>query len=416
MKINNDWNTIYADSCKVWADVCKTIECTVAVEKLLETRTSEGLDVKSAALILNAILCSPEKQKVMRSVIAASSALREKLYKNNVYLMAPIEVSDFCSSECSFCGWRSSNREIRRTRISDEAFLAQANYLMDLGIGHIEIVGGDDSFFVDKQLPVLISTLKKVAIQRGCDIDVSICTMPFSEEKYKILADFGLDAVITWQETYDLDEYKELITKGPKSCSQNYSGYEYRLESQLRAASAGLQIGVGAMLGLSENMAADIIATIMHARRLINTGLVKKPIIIGMPTLNSIPSKIGMSRFKQVAYFQHNIDDEYVAIAALYFLANADNSVWVFPNCRVPLSVQAKAVKAAGYFTSAAVRLSPGGYLIDMLNSQRYVEEAKRLLHEQGNTDFLKNEQFEHHYHTHQEYINEFKKYGLEVL
>ena len=401
-----------------------------SVRKLLISRTECGLKMDDVARLLWAVENDHCDKSISREIIETSGRLRSELFHNKIFIMAPIEIGNVCASNCKFCGWRSSNKEMLRKSISNEAILAQAAYLMDLGIRHIEIVGGDDIQFVKNKLPGLIISLKELADAKRVKLDVSICTMALTGEHYELLRNSGLDCMLSWQETYDEGLYKECIDCGPKAfgIDANYkiandNGYKFRLESQKRACRAGLQVGLGHMLGLSQEFEMEILSTISHAHSLIDGGVTDKPVIIGMPTLNSVISKLNHAPLSRISNFRVSCEREFVTIAAIYLLALPNKSVWIFPNCRVPLSVQADAVRAAGYFTSTQVRLGPGGYLIDMLENVEYSDRAKELLFAEYGETMIKDpsilhnaEQFAHHFHKHSEYVSRFRRMGLEVV
>jgi hypothetical protein len=182
------------------------------------------------------------------------------------------------------------------------------------------------------------------------------------------------------------------------------------------------------MLGLNPDIITEFLATVEHARYLLNNyGLTEKhPLIVGMPIWNSITTRRTDNRPSQVP----DMVALFPVFAALYLLALPTRSVWVFPNCRVPLQTQVQAVRSAGVFTSTEVKLGPGGYLPALISKREARGEdtvalRKRLaamLRDAGESvDELaraldEREQFVHHYHAHETYVREMARCGLEIV
>jgi hypothetical protein len=319
--------------------------------------------------------------------------------------------------------------------ISEELVLEQVTYLLDKGIYSIEYVGGDDFNFVRNFLPSLIPKTKTLFREKGIEGRIYVCTMALTTAQYSELKALGAESMIVWQETYDPKVYKKMIKKGPKASgildnwnvAKNGNGFEFRYLSQERALKAGMQVALGSMLKLNDNLNYEILATIQHARSLIDRYHInyRYPIVIGMPLWNSIPTSATDNLPKGKEY----IGPIFTYIAALYFLSLPAEKVWIFPNCRVSIKDQIEAVKAAGFFTSTEVKLGPGGYLPALLRKnaadEKYTTDIKKLIEKDLGIKFssLKEleskldlgEQFLHHYDTHEAYVQALKEVGLEI-
>jgi hypothetical protein len=401
---------------------------------ILDKSKTEELSLEEINLLINCIY-SENFNYYREFLLDISTQQRFKAFGNKVIAMAPVEISNHCSSDCYFCGWRASNWAMPRMSISEDLVLEQVNYLLDKGIYSIEYVGGDDFNFVRKLLPSLIPETKKLFKEKGVEGRIYICTMALTVAQYSELKALGADSMIVWQETYDPLIYRKMITKGPKAhgiqddwrIQQNGNGYEFRYLSQERALKAGMQVALGSMLKLNDNLNYEILATIQHARSLIKGYPINHnyPIVIGMPLWNSIPTSVTDNLPKEKEY----IAPIFTYIAAIYFLSLPAEKVWIFPNCRVSLKDQIEAVKAAGVFTSTEVKLGPGGYLPALL--RKNAEDEKYISYIKGKIE--KNlgikyntlqelerkldlgEQFLHHYDTHEAYVKALEERGLEV-
>jgi 2-iminoacetate synthase ThiH len=411
-------------------------EASVAASKAILQGVSNGqpLQMEDLAVLLNTLL-SPDAGLIIPEITATSARFRADLFQNWVVPMAPIEVSNTCASDCLFCGWRVSNRAMKRLKMPADLAMMQVEYLVDMGIHYIEFVSGDDISVVRDLLPDLIRETRALFDRHGIKGKISFCTLALTEAQYADLKAAGADNMIVWQETYDPDIFQSHIKGGPKAfgisdgwkVDRSGDGCLFRIQSQERALRAGLEVALGSMLGLNPDVTTEFLATVDHARYLMENYDIspEHPIIIGMPIWNAITTRETDLRPAE----RMDMNQVFPALAALYLLALPDRATWVFPNCRVPLPIQIQAAKVAGAFSSTEVKLGPGGYLPDVILRKRsrgedtggLEERIYGMLKESGNDiDHLRRllderEQFMHHYHAHESYCAAMESEGLRL-
>ena len=358
-------------------------------------------------------------------VLGEARRVRGDLYGNDVAMMVPIEISSYCASNCTFCGWRSDNKDMVRLKISEKALNEQLQYLAGYNFSHFELVAGDDLVFIKNELTDVVRSVKAQLKERNPEARVSICLTPLHEIHYQTLKAEGLDTVLTWQETYNPELYKKLITSGPKAHGMTHDfkvaredGCTVRMKSHELAVRANLQVGLGVMVGLEEDHPdADILAAILHGAKLIeHYPDTMQPIIIGMPTWNPITT----ARTDNAKFHRTRINPErdFELVAAIYFLGLPNRYAWVFPNCRVSKATQINAIKTAGCFTSGMVRVGPGAYL-DYSNKEdasKCFSKCSEPLDTLTKERILNGEQFTHHFDTQENYVMRFKEAGLNVV
>jgi len=395
----------------------------------------EQLNLAEVNQLVNSIY-SPRFPEIKQRVLQVSTKLRRSTFGNAVIPMAPVEASNVCASDCGFCGWRSSNIQMQRQKISEELIMEQVRYLVDKGIHYIECVGGDDFRFVRTVLPSLVRKTRALARSLGVRIKICFCTMALTENQYRELKELGADAMIVWQETYDRHCYDRQIASGPKAWGigedwkvlTGGDGYAFRLGAHERALRAGLEVALGTILGLNDNLNFEILATVRHARHLVKNHPVtaRSPLVIGMPTWNEITTPATDNR----PTGRERINPYFSYIAALYLLALPAGKAWVFPNCRVGIDEQVEAVKTAGVFTSTEVKLGPVGYLPALLARRRErgedTAELEQLIEAEFgcspadlpafDRDLSVKEQFVHHYHSHDTYRQRMEQAGANLF
>jgi 2-iminoacetate synthase ThiH len=395
------------------------------------------MDLEMLACLLKAMLTGGN-EAIARLVCERGAQMRQHLFGNAVVPMAPIEVSNTCASDCVFCGWRLSNRAMKRLKMPAELAMRQVEYLVDQGIHYIEFVSGDDIAAVRDLFPELIAQTRSLFKKRGVQGKVSFCTLALTEKQYADLKAAGADNMIVWQEAYDPKIFAKHVVGGPKAfgisddwkVTKGGDGCGFRIESQERAMRAGLEVALGSMLGLNPDVVTEFLATVVHARYLAETygATPEHPIIIGMPVWNAITTKETDLRPADTVSMQQL----FPALAALYLLALPSAGTWVFPNCRVPMKQQIEAARVAGAFSSTEVKLGPGGYLPVVIremrergeNTSALVQQLRGLLREAGEEVSLdqlqrmldEREQFVHHYHAHAAYRDTMAAAGLELV
>ncbi|KAF2955239.1 2-iminoacetate synthase ThiH [Marinitoga sp. 38H-ov] len=181
----------------------------------------------------------------------------KKYFGNNIFLYAPLYISNYCINGCKYCGFKALNK-IDRRKLNYDEIEKELIYLKNTGIDHILILTGEDPINSDfEYLNYTIIMAKKYFKE------ISIETYSLSQKEYEILINSGLIGVTLYQETYDKENYKKYHLFGPKS------DYYKRLETIEYAIKAGVrEINIGALLGLS-NPDYEIIMLAHHMNYLL---------------------------------------------------------------------------------------------------------------------------------------------------
>jgi len=180
---------------------------------------------------------------------------KEQYFGRTIALYAPLYLSNFCSSHCTYCGFHSKNR-IKRFKLTPAQMRQEMQFIADQRIENVLLLTGE-SYNVTP-----LSYLKEaVKIAQEFFPSISLEVHPMEAEEYHELFETGADGITVYQETYDRDRYKEVHLSGIKS------NYDFRLDAPKRAAEGGIrQISLGILLGLSKNLNEDIYALFQHVR------------------------------------------------------------------------------------------------------------------------------------------------------
>lgn len=203
-------------------------------------------------------LLSPKAQDHLEKMAVRAAKLTRQHFGNVITLYLPIYVSNFCTSNCIYCGFSKKNHIVRR-HMSFEEIEKEAKEIAKNKIENILLLTGEAKGLVDREyLKGALDILKKYFSS------VSIEVMPLDEPDYAYLKEHGLDGLTVYQETYDEKRYAEVHLSGEKK------NFKYRLDTPERGAIAGLRtIGIGALLGLG-GIREDAFRTGLHLKYLID--------------------------------------------------------------------------------------------------------------------------------------------------
>lgn len=198
-------------------------------------------------------LLSPAAEAHLEPMAQQARQLTIQRFGRTIQLYAPLYVSNVCINRCKYCGY-NADTDVRRTRLSIDQALADADVIASEGFRHLLLVSGEDKEFISTDyLCELASKLKKKFSSLSIEI------YPMSHDEYGKLFNAGIDGVTLYQETYHRDTYAEYHLAGPKA------DYDNRLNAPDRYASAGMRrIGLGVLLGLVD-WRIEILAMAQHA-------------------------------------------------------------------------------------------------------------------------------------------------------
>ncbi len=188
-------------------------------------------------------------------------------------LYIPIYISNYCSSDCAYCGFSKKNK-IKRKHLTKEEIDKEAREIAKTGIKHILLLTGEAKKIANLEyIKMAVEVLKKYFSS------VSIEIYPLDINDYKELKKIGVDGLTVYQEVYDKNIYKEVHTSGEKA------NYLYRLNTPERGAKANFRvINIGVLFGLGDIQKEAFFSGI-HAKYLMDKYL-ECEISLSLPRIN----------------------------------------------------------------------------------------------------------------------------------
>ena len=212
------------------------------IDKLTETQTLEKEEL--LYLLSN---CDHDSRQYL---FAKARGVAKRHFDNQIYLRGLIELTNYCKSDCLYCGIRRSNKNVERYRLTPEEVLKCCEIGHKLGFRTFVLQGGEDRHFSDDIIVSLVESIKSA--YPDCAVTLSLGEK--SRDSYLKYFNAGADRYLLRHETADPIHYAKLHPEN--QTLQNRMKCLYDLKS------IGYQVGTGFMVGSPyqtlENIVSDI--------------------------------------------------------------------------------------------------------------------------------------------------------------
>ena len=223
------------------------------LESATETDVLRALETPRLGFSDFIALLSPAATPHLEAMAVRARALTLQHFGRAVQLFTPLYLANYCSNQCRYCGFNTKN-DILRRKLSMEQVEAEGRAIVSTGLRSILLLTGEAPKLTG---PEYIAAAARRLRTMCPDIGVEVYSM--SQEEYAELVQAGVTSLTLFQETYNEELYLELHPAGPKR------NFRFRLDSQHRAASAGMRaVSVGALIGL-DMWRRDAFFTGLHA-------------------------------------------------------------------------------------------------------------------------------------------------------
>ncbi len=185
-------------------------------------------------------LLSPAASPYLEEMANLSNELTQKRFGKTLQMYIPLYLSNKCSNNCLYCGFRNENR-IKRITLTEDQILEEVKVIKSYGFDHVLLVTGE------AKRSAGIDYLENVfRLIRPFFSHISMEVQPMNQDEYSRLTKLGLNSVLVYQETYG-KKYPDYHPGGIKS------NFYYRLETPDRLGEAQVhKIGLGCLLGLDD--------------------------------------------------------------------------------------------------------------------------------------------------------------------
>ncbi len=218
----------------------------------------KALDKNRLSLEETAVLLNTTDLELINEIKNGARELKERVYGHRIVLFAPLYIGNLCTNNCTYCGFKSSNKSIKRATLNHESIEKQVKALEDVGQKRLILVYGEHPKYDAQFIADSVRTVYAVKSGNGEIRRVNINAAPQSIEDFKIIKESAIGTYQIFQETYDPETYKKVHLGGKKS------NYDWRLTALDRAQEAGIDdVGIGALFGLYD-WRFEVMALVRH--------------------------------------------------------------------------------------------------------------------------------------------------------
>jgi 2-iminoacetate synthase len=218
----------------------------------------KSLDKNRLSLQETAVLLKTEDPELIEEIKEGARTLKEKVYGDRIVIFAPLYIGNKCTNNCTYCGFRASNKKQIRTTLTHKQIISDVKALEDNGQKRLILVYGEHPMYDADFIADSVKTVYKVKSGHGEIRRVNINAAPLDIEGYKKVKEAGIGTYQIFQETYHREAYSRYHLSGKKS------DFDWRLTGLDRAQEALIDdVGIGVLFGLYD-WKFDVMGLVRH--------------------------------------------------------------------------------------------------------------------------------------------------------
>ena len=248
----------FIDPEEIW-DILRTerSDKTRVREVIAKSLEKNRLTLKETAALVNC-----DDPELIGEIKDGARKLKNRVYGNRIVLFAPLYIGNYCSNNCTYCGFRSGNSKAQRSTLSNGQIVKEVMALEENGQKRLILVFGEHSDYSAEYLADTARLVCSVKKGNGEIRRVNINAAPLDIDGFRTVAGAGIGTFQIFQETYHRETYKKYHPEGRKA------DYEWRLTALDRAQEASQDdVGIGALFGLYD-WRFDLLGLVRHTNHL----------------------------------------------------------------------------------------------------------------------------------------------------
>ncbi len=223
---------------------------------------TKAKDAKGLTPLETAVLLQNNNPEILKLMFEAAHNVKEKIYGKRLVFFAPLYISNYCTNNCVYCGYRIDNK-INRRRLNQDEIEQEVVALEAMGHKRIALEVGEDP--VNCPIDYVLYSIRKiyeVKNQKGSIRRINVNIAAATVEDYRKLKETGIGTYILFQETYHRETYKKMHPSGPKK------DYDWHTTAMDRAMEGGIDdVGFGVLFGLYD-FKFEVLGLLFHSLHL----------------------------------------------------------------------------------------------------------------------------------------------------
>mgnify|MGYP003623264561 FL=1 len=129
----------FIDADEIWDYINNTNSNELLVRNIINKSISkQRLTLEEVAVLVNTT-----DPQLVEEIKQGAKTLKKQVYGNRIVLFAPLYIGNYCSNNCMYCGFRSSNTNTKRMTLNDEQIVQEVEALEDNGQKCMILVDGE---------------------------------------------------------------------------------------------------------------------------------------------------------------------------------------------------------------------------------------------------------------------------------
>jgi 2-iminoacetate synthase len=253
-KIADEKMKPFIDAEEIWSFINNTKPTREKVEAIIQkSHEKNRLSLEETAVLINA-----NEPELIEMIKQGARQIKEEVYGNRIVLFAPLYIGNYCTNDCAYCGYKVTNKKMKRTTLKHDEIVSQVSALEETGHKRLILVYGEHPAYNAEFIAESVKTVYSVKVKNGEIRRVNINAAPFDIEGFKTIKESGIGTYQIFQETYHPETYDKIHRSGKKK------DFNWRLTSLDRAQEAGIDdVGLGVLFGLYD-WRYEVLALLRH--------------------------------------------------------------------------------------------------------------------------------------------------------
>ncbi len=231
----------FIDESEIW-EILDTAEPT---KENVRAVIQKSLAKNRLSMQETALLLKTEDPELIEEIKEGARTLKENVYGDRIVIFAPLYVGNKCVNNCTYCGFRASNKKQKRTTLNEIQLRSEVKSLEDNGQKRLILVYGEHPMYDADFIADSVETVYSVKSGPGEIRRVNINAAPLDIEGFEKVKKAAIGTYQIFQETYHREAYAKYHLSGQKS------DFDWRLTGLDRAQEALIDdVGIGALFGL----------------------------------------------------------------------------------------------------------------------------------------------------------------------
>jgi 2-iminoacetate synthase len=241
LKIRDQRMKPFIDPDELWDFILNTKASPERVREVI----AKSLEKNRLTLEETAVLINADDPVLIEEIKQGAKALKERVYGQRIVLFAPLYIGNLCTNNCAYCGFKTSNKAVKRVTLGHDELVDQVTALENSGQKRLILVYGEHPKYDADFIAETVRTVYSVKSGPGEIRRVNINAAPLDIDGFRTVKDAKIGTYQIFQETYHQPTYAKVHLGGKKM------DFDWRLTALDRAQEAGIDdVGIGALFGL----------------------------------------------------------------------------------------------------------------------------------------------------------------------